>query len=252
MNKALHISYEWAETLFPEGISYPSSIVISGRGGSGKPLVELAFVAEWIRQGGKAIGIPLQYPDASFLKKSIYKLYDLDLNRYPEQNRYVRFDPEIAGTEKINREEYRANLLMPEVWDSVVDQARQELSTPREDLLVYGSALNLLLFAPKYQSAIVDKIRQMLLNTQDATYLFTVSNNVLAEKIAHWEEAADHLLFTRMNKNKELFIYATRINGQNIKSVEPQIPIQAQTLDEIRAIADKNRKSLIPKLKRIQ
>ncbi len=250
--QALRIPYEWAQTLFPSGLSYPGSIVISGRGGSGKPLVQLAFVAQWIKNGGKAIGIPLQYPDASFLKNSIYKLYNLDLDQYKEQNRYIRFEPEMEGLEKIGQDEYRANLLIPEVWDQVIEQARQELDTPRDNLLVYGSALNLLLFAPKYQDTVVDKMSRMLRNTDGATYMFTVSNNVLAQKIEYWEEAADHLLFTRMNENKELFIYATKIDNQQVRTSQPQIPIQAQTLDEIRQIAEKNRKSLIPKLKKLQ
>lgn len=252
MTHALHIPYNWAKTLFPAGIKYPCSVVISGRGGSGKPLVELAFVAQWIKQGGKAIGIPLQYPDASFLKKSIYKLYGLDMDQHKNQNRYVRFDPEMEGLEKVNEEEYRANLLVPEVWDQVIGLAGEELDSPRENLLVYGSALNLLLFAPKYQTTIVTKISNMLRHKKNATYLFTVSNNVMAEKIARWEEAADHLLFTRMDRNKQLFIYATRINGKEVKTDQPQIPIEAQTLEEIKGIADKNRKSLIPKLKKIQ
>jgi KaiC/GvpD/RAD55 family RecA-like ATPase len=252
MAGTLNIPYDWAKSLFPGGIQYPSSTVISGRGGSGKPLVQLAFVAEWIRNGGKALGIPLQYPNASFLKNSIYKLYNLDLNQYRDQNRYIRFDPEMENMEKATQDEYRANLLIPEVWDRVMAAAREELSASREDLLVYGSALNLLLFAPRYQDEVVEKMEKMLEDTQNATYLFTVSNNVLGDKIARWEQASDHLLFTRMNKNRQLFIYATRINGKAMESGEPQIPIQPETLDEIRAIAEKNRKTLIPKLKKLK
>ena len=52
--------------------------------------------------------------------------------------------------------------------------------------------------------------------------------------------------------HKQLFIYATRVNGNAVKSEESQILTQAQTMEEIRGIADKNRKSLIPKPKRIQ
>ncbi len=57
-----HSNFEWLDRLMPEGIPIPSSTVISGPGGSGKPLIGLAVVASWLRQGGKVVLVPLQYP----------------------------------------------------------------------------------------------------------------------------------------------------------------------------------------------
>ena len=58
----LKINIDWLEELLPEGLPVPSSTLISGPGGTGKPLVEFAFVASWLKAGGSLIGLPLQYP----------------------------------------------------------------------------------------------------------------------------------------------------------------------------------------------
>ncbi|MFW6096228.1 MAG: hypothetical protein ACOC8S_07315, partial [Bacteroidota bacterium] len=88
--------------------------------------------------------------------------------------------------------------------------------------------------------------------TQNFTYLFTVSNNVMGEDIVVWEKAANNLLFTEMTEDKKLFIYAERIDDREIKSEKYAINIDPGTLNEIKNIAEKNRKSLIPKLKKIK
>jgi len=48
----LKLEEEWLQKILPEGLVYPSSTLISGPGGSGKPLVEYAFVASWLKAGG--------------------------------------------------------------------------------------------------------------------------------------------------------------------------------------------------------
>lgn len=51
--KTLDLKQEWLRKLLPEGFPYPSSTLISGPGGTGKPLVVFAFVASWLKAGGK-------------------------------------------------------------------------------------------------------------------------------------------------------------------------------------------------------
>ncbi len=247
----LKIDNNWAKELFPGGIHYPSSTVISGRGGSGKPLVELAFVAEWVKQGGKTIGIPLQYPDSKFLKESMRKLYDLDLNDYKRKSVFIQFDPDLKNIQDLSQEELAVNLLIPDMWDRMIEKSLDKMNADKEEVLIYGSALNLLLFAPAYTSSSVIKISELLKNNAGFTYLFTVSNNVMGEKIANWEEAADNLFFTLMEE-KELYVCAERINQQAVQTEKYHIDIQPETLDEIKEIAEKNRKKLIPKLKKIK
>jgi len=249
----LKINEHWAKELFPEGIHYPSSTIISGKGGSGKPLVELSFVAEWLRSGKKAIGIPLQYPTADFMKDSLWKLNGIDVNLYPGQMMFMQFNPDLEEIEEKSNEVLSVNLLKSDMWDEMLDKTYKRLNIEsEEDVLIFGSALNLLLFAPKYKQESIQNIKSLLENTQNFTYLFTVSNNVMGEDIAIWEKAANNLLFTEMNKEKQLFIYAERINDKELKSDKYEIDIKPETLDEIKGIAEKNRKSLIPKLKRLK
>ena len=41
----IRIECDWLQKALPEGMPYPTSTLISGPGGTGKPLVEFAFVA---------------------------------------------------------------------------------------------------------------------------------------------------------------------------------------------------------------
>jgi len=249
----LKIDEHWAREIFPDGISFPSSTIISGKGGSGNPLVELSFVAEWLRKGGKAVGIPLQYPTSDFLKNSLWKLNGLDVKDYQGQLMFVQFDPDLEEMEETNHEELRVNLLLSDMWDQMLDKTYKMLNINfDENVLIFGSALNMLLFAPKYKQESLFNIKSLLENTQNFTYLFTVSNNVMGEDIAVWEKAANNLLFTEMNKEKQLFIYAERINDKDLNTNKYEIDIKPETLDEIKGIAEKNRKSLIPKLKKLK
>jgi len=249
----LKINEHWAKELFPDGIHFPSSTIITGKGGSGKPLVELSFVAEWLRSGKKAIGIPLQYPTADFMKNSLWKLNGIDVDKYSGQIMFVQFNPDLEEIEEKSNEVLSVNLLKSEKWDEMLDKTYKKLNIEvDEDVLIFGSALNLLLFAPKYKQENIQNIKSLLENTQNFTYLFTVSNNVMGEDIAIWEKAANNLLFTEMTEDKKLFIYAERINDREIKSEKYAINIEPGTLDEIKNIAEKNRKSLIPKLKKIK
>ncbi len=81
-------------------ILYPSTTVISGPGGSGKPLIGLAIAYDWLKNGGNVIFIPLQYPDMKFVRRSFEKLYSLDVKEYEENIAYVKFNPEMERTRK--------------------------------------------------------------------------------------------------------------------------------------------------------
>ena len=83
--KTIKIEYDWLRKLIPEGFPYPSSTLISGPGGTGKPLVEFAFVASWLKEEGSVISIPLQYPRMEFLKTAMKKLYHIDLKDYKKK-----------------------------------------------------------------------------------------------------------------------------------------------------------------------
>ena len=69
----LKININWLDELLPESISILSSTLISGPEGTGKALVEFAFVAAWLKAGGSLISIPLQYPGGELLITAMKK-----------------------------------------------------------------------------------------------------------------------------------------------------------------------------------
>lgn len=69
----LYVQQEWFDRLLPEGLPIPSSTLLSGPGGSGKPLIGSVIVAAWLRQGGSVVFMSLQYPDHSFIAAGLKK-----------------------------------------------------------------------------------------------------------------------------------------------------------------------------------
>ena len=78
----LKLSQNWLNDLIPRGLAYPSSTLISGPGGSGKPLVGFGIVYDWLKAGGNVIFVPLQYPKMDFVGTSLKKLHDVDVTDY--------------------------------------------------------------------------------------------------------------------------------------------------------------------------
>ncbi len=251
-----HSNFEWLDRLMPEGIPIPSSTVISGPGGSGKPLIGLAVVASWLRQGGKVIIVPLQYPDPTFTENDLIQLYDLQLSDYAGSFFFVKLDldldPEAGVVEQSGPDEARANLVNPETWTRALDLADRALGPSDLGTLVYGSALNLLLFSPTYGERMLSRLETMLREDKSRTYLFTVSSSVLKEKIAALERAADHLTFTRMTRpEKKLHLRVARLRGAPYLDESIVAPFGREALDAIKQMADESRVAQIPTIRKI-
>jgi len=69
----------------------PLSTLISGPGGTGKPLVEFAFVAAWLKAGGSLTAVKLQYPTPELIKTAMYKLEPV----VADQGTLIIYDPLI-------------------------------------------------------------------------------------------------------------------------------------------------------------
>ncbi|MGC9468324.1 MAG: hypothetical protein ACP5HS_07025 [Anaerolineae bacterium] len=254
--KNFHTNFEWLDRLMPEGIPIPSSTVISGPGGSGKPLIGLAIVASWLRQGGKVIVLPLQYPDPEFTKHDLAQLYDLELADYPESYFFIRLDldldPEAGVIEQSGPHEARANLVNPETWTRTLHFADQILGPSDLGTLVYGSAVNLLLFSPTHGEHMRARLETVLREDKDRSYLFTVSSSALKEKIETLEHAADHLMFTRMTRpERQLYLRVARLRGASYLEEETLTPYGRDDLDTIKEIADASRVARIPTIRKI-
>lgn len=103
----LNLEHEWMKKMLPEGFPYPSSTLISGEGGTGKPLVVYAFVSSWLKAGGSAIGISLQYSTNDFMRTSINKIYGIDLNDYDKNMVYIQLTPSIDGYEITGKKHHK-------------------------------------------------------------------------------------------------------------------------------------------------
>ena len=251
-----HSNFEWLDRLMPEGIPIPSSTVISGPGGSGKPLIGLAVVASWLRQGSKVVLVPLQYPDRTFTENDLSQLYNLQLSDYTGSFFFIKLDLDLnseAGVvEQSGPDEARANLVNPETWTRTLDLADRALGPSDLGTLVYGSALNLLLFSPTYGERMLSRLETMLREDKSRTYLFTVSSSALKEKIATLEQAADHLMFTQMTRpERKLHLRVARLRGAPYPDESIVAPFGREALDAIKQMADASRVVQIPAIRKI-
>jgi KaiC/GvpD/RAD55 family RecA-like ATPase len=251
MKGKLTIYQPWLAGLLPEGLPYPSSTLISGHGGSGKPLIGFAFVYNWLKAGGNVIFIPLQYPEMELVKTSLKRLHDLDIEAYSDKIAYIRLNPDLETWKKINGDTLEANLLKPDVWDAAINEAERLFASRGLGTMVVASALNLLLFSPTYRKLNIDKFESLLSWDKRRTYLFSVSTDAFREDIERWERVTDNLMFARMGKPMELYLKISRIESKDVSGKEAQVPIEKEILEEIKEIAESARKREIPKLAKI-
>lgn len=249
--KKLEINQKWWNKLLPEGLPYPTSTLISGPGGSGKPLIGFAFVHDWLKAGGNVIFIPLQYPDTAFVDKSLKQLYDMDLADYIDSTTYIQFDIGTENFEKIAENTFKANLLKPEVWKDVIDEAERSMTGGELGTLVFASALNILLFSPTYKESNIENIKNLLKKDKKRTYIASVSTSAFREDIRRWESVADNLMFARMGEGMKLFLDVERMENEDVSLDEVQVPIEKVMLEEIKEVAEEVRKRRIPQLKKV-
>ena len=69
------IQQNWIDRLLPQGFPFPSSTIISGPGGSGKPLIGSLFASAWLKMGGNVIYFLVNY-DKDYAEKML-NLFDL-------------------------------------------------------------------------------------------------------------------------------------------------------------------------------
>jgi len=254
--KRFYTHRKWMDQLMPEGLPIPSSTVISGPGGSGKPLIGLAIAASWLQQGGKVTLMSLQYPDRRWTEDDLSRLYDLHLSSYAGSFFFVRFDPELEPTadavQRTRDDEIVANLVSPEAWKASLELADQALGPSEFGTLVFASALNLLLFSRTYGKCMLAYLTTILREDKSHTYLFTVSSSALKEMIAELESAADHLMFTDMDRRERtLQLRVARLKGAPYIDETIVAPFSQETLQAIKQMADASRVTRIAAIRKI-
>jgi KaiC/GvpD/RAD55 family RecA-like ATPase len=250
--KKLKLHQDWLNELLPGGLPYPTSTLISGPGGSGKPLIGFAFVYDWLKAGGDVIFIPLQYPEMKLVRTSLKRLYDLDIDEYSNKIAYVSLNPDLDTWKKTNGNTLEANLLKPDVWEKAINELENLLADGGDlGTLVFASALNLLLSLPTYKRLNLDKFEKLLNEDKKGTYIFSVITSAFREDIKRWEKAADNLMFARIEEKMKLYLRIDKMENREVPSEEIQVPMEKEILEEIKEVAESVRKREIPKLKKI-
>lgn len=249
--KKFKTGYTWLDKIVPEGLPIPSSTLISGPGGTGKPLVAFALISSWLKKGGNVIMAPLQYSSSEFTIESMKKIYNIDLNEYKEHVFYVNLDTSITTTKEMSKMKCEANLLKPEVWNKVNERAEEKFAESDLGTLFLGSALNLLLFSKTYADIILEKLEELVSQDKTKSYLFTVSTSAFKKRIKALEDSADNLLFTRMEKPMKLFLKITRAKNVNFSKEEIEVPLETKDLQTIKMLSEQSRTDLIPTISKI-
>ncbi len=245
--KRINLSYEWIREVLPEGITVPSSTIISGPGGSAKPLIAAMILSEWLRQKGKIIHLLIN-SDRMYAQK-LLALYGTEEKQMKGNVFFIEFDPQVSGIEEVSVDHLKANILKKETWDESMNRARIALNDPSEEALIFGAAMNILLFSPTFGNSVFQRMLTMVGN---GTFcLFTISNNVFEEKMARIEQAAQNLLFTYTEKIMEMYLKVERMKDVPFKKGAVKVPLNEEELRQMRSEAEKMRKHLIPMLRKI-
>jgi len=242
----------WLDPIMQEGLPVNTVTLLSGPGGTGKPLIGDNFIAAWLRNGGSTVLMSLQYPNTDFIYKSIKTIAGLDLNQYAENVCFISLDPGIDSMSPSKGNGFTANLVKPAVWDAAIDRACAMVPNEGPGIMIFGSALNLLLFSPTYGKQVLQKTEELFRKEKDHTYIFSVSTSAKKQEIARLEEAADNLIITRSEpKPFRLFLHIVRMKDAKFSDEEIQVPIPPKSLENIKEIAEHSRKRVIPQISQI-
>ena len=249
--KTLSLQDRWLQEILPGGFPYPSTTVVSGPGGSGKPLIGYMFASEWLQQGGSVVFLLTSTTYEYFC--DTLRMLGTDPEKFARQIRYVELD--LTQKEPLQTADnyWKANFVIPEVWDQVMEIVHRFTAEVSDDpgVMVSGSALNLLFFSGTYQKQIQEHILQTIRSEKRETYFFTVNSDAFKELIIPVEEAADNLMMSRMEKPMQLFLKILRMKDVPYVKEEVKVPLSREILKSLREEAEKGKRNLIPGIKKI-
>jgi KaiC/GvpD/RAD55 family RecA-like ATPase len=245
--ETIKTNIDWFDQILPDGLPIKSTTIITGLGGSGKPLIGEYFLASWLKNGGSIVVMSLQYPDPKFVTTSVKNITGLNIEDYAENVIFIQLSTEIPDYELVNKELIYANLVKPNVWEQAVDFATKQLPVKGPGVLIFVSALNLLLFSPTYGDAIFKKIKETITTNTQLTYIISVSTSAKKEEIAQLERLADNLIVSRSEKDPfRLYMTIERLKTGQFNRNEIQIPVSADTLNQIKEMANYSRGKVLP------
>lgn len=239
------------DKLLPDGFPENTSTLVSGPGGSGKPLIGYLFASGWLKNRGKVIFI-LTSTSLEYLKNTM-KILGTDLDDFSGRVFFIELDPQISSIERLSDEYIKANFVKPEVWGQMTEIADEYLSKNSSEIgtMVSGAALNLLFFSSTYGIKVHEKIKEILSNDKSKTYFFTVNSDAFKNLVEDLEDTADNLMFSRMERPMSLYLRIARTKGVKFVASEMKLSLSKEILEEIRKEAERGKKDLIPLIKRI-
>lgn len=245
----------WFDSILPSGIPIPSSIMISGPSGTGKPFVGLAIAGSWLQQGGRVIFIPIHYDYPMLFERGLKALYGLSLHEFSNSYFFILFDtdldPNKQTVEVADSNTIRCNLVNPEIWQEALTVASASISG-EGPVLVFVSALNILLFSPSYGEQFFLMLLDTIRDTRGWTYLLTISSSILMKKCIILEQAADHLfLMKRIPRNRHVHLRAVRVRNAVFHSTAVAVPEMPDLIEDLKNSAVASRRILIPTVSRI-
>ncbi len=237
----------WLDKLMPQGLPIPSSNLISGPAGAGKPLIGAMFADAWLKKGGNLIHLLINFKRS--YGENLLRHFDPSLRGSEKRCVFIEFDPLMDTMEKRAPMALKANLLKPEVFDEALQTAASMLPDSDLGTLLYGSAMNMLLFSATYGQVVHQKILNLLQSGQNT--MFTISNNILEEQIDAWEKAADNVFYTHGTGIMHLAFRIVKMKNTRFSDEEVQIPLSEDELYSIRTEAERARMNLIPIIRKI-
>jgi len=75
---------------------------------------------------------------------------------------FIEFNPNIRFVREVSKDVIKSNLLKPEVWARSIENAAKLVEKSELGTMVFGSALNLLLFSKTYKDSILKKLKETL------------------------------------------------------------------------------------------
>jgi len=245
--KHFTLEYDWLRPILPEGISVPSSTIISGPGGSGKPLIAGMFLASWLKQDGSLIYLLIN--SGREYAEKVFASCGVDGSTYKDRIVYIDFDPQAEGIAEDKGDYLKANLLKPDIWAEAVQKAEERLAEKGRPAILAGAALNILFFSPTYGGPIYQTIYNTVKGNKNC--MFSVSNNVFQDRMERLESTAANLMFTHSEKVMELHLEIARIKGVEFSKRDIVVPLDEEKLIHMRSEADRMRKHLIPMIRKI-
>jgi len=248
--KTLKLQQEWLQNILPDGFPYPSSTLVSGPGGSGKPLVGYMFAKEWLEQGGAVVFLLTSTTFEYF--KDTMRMLGIDIERFNDHILYIELDTTQKQIIKTKDNYLQANFVIPEIWIQMIkeiDRFGKPFDVP--GVMVSGSALNLLFFSDTYKEKIQSGILETLTENRRHTWLFTVNSDAFKKLITPLEEAADNLMMSHMEKPMQLFLKIINMKGVSFKQETVKVPLSQEILKSLREEAEKGKRNLIPMIKKL-